>query len=1073
MRRSPRRVIVSVTAAVVALLLLSAGAALALPPAPAAHWLAISQPAPTDFHPGDSGDLYEVIVVNDGGTASTGPVTVTDKLPRGVLLNEAKAFVEEGEEVGVPSEFVSPCEQSSEEEQVTVTCTTEVEVGVGRQVILNLNVQVPGSAAGELSNTATVSGGGAPTATATNSTPVTPESQPIPYGAAMTSELTDANGAGTQAGSHPFAFTSLVAFNIAAVDPNLTCNLGRTTGCSTLNAQARDIEVALPAGLVGNPTAVPYCTQQQFEQNTFRGCPVDTQVGSLFLYFYGNNQAQYAPVYNIEPPPDQPAELGFSVSTLAHIAMFFHVRSDGDYGLTADIGDINQFAPVRVAALSIWGVPGDVAHDPLRASQYGNCGRGCPSGLVTPKPFLTRPTSCTGTTLPISISGDSWQNPLAPPFEVLAGTSLAGMTGCEALSLEPTLDVAPSTHSAGVPVGYNVHLGVPQKEELEGVATPDIRDAEVTFPEGTVISPSAANGLVACSDAQFALKSRVRGSCPRESKIGTIKITTSLLATPLLGSLFVGQPECSPCSPAQTEAGQMLHVLFEAEGSGVVIKLSGHTKVDQATGRLTAVFTDNPQLPFSDLEVALDQGPAAPLVNPSACGAAIASASLTPWSSSLPTQVSAPPISIEGCTPTTFAPGFEAGTTSSAHAGSFSALRVSVARQDGEPTLGRVSVTTPPGLLGVLKGVARCTDAQAAVDECPEASRIGSDAVTVGAGTAPLTLAGGKVYLTGPYAGQPFGLAIVTPAQAGPFVLAGNTGRGSEVVRAAIAIDPSTAAITVTSDQLPQELNGIPLAIRKIDVNIDRSGFIFNPTNCNAMTIRGAITSASGVLSGVASTFQAVNCATLPFKPKFTASTRAKATKANGAYLRVKVVSGPGQANIRKVKVDLPKQLPSRLTTLQKACLAKVFETNPASCPAASAVGQATALTPVLASPLSGPAYLVSHGGAAFPDLEIVLQGEGITLVLDGHTDIKHGITTSTFNAVPDAPVTSFDLVLPQGPHSVLAAFGSLCRKALNMPTAITGQNGAVLKQTTRIVPSGCPRHKQVKRKRSAARRKG
>jgi hypothetical protein len=236
---------------------------------------------------------------------------------------------------------------------------------------------------------------------------------------------------------------------------------------------------------------------------------------------------------------------------------------------------------------------------------------------------------------------------------------------------------------------------------------------------------------------------------------------------------------------------------------------------------------------------------------------------------------------------------------------------------------------------------------------------------------------------------------------------------------------------------------------------------MFNPTNCAPLSVDGTITSTQGATAAVSSHFQAANCATLPFKPKFTVLTQAKTSKANGAYLHVKVTSGAGQANIGKVKVDLPKQLPSRLTTLQKACPDAAFNANPASCPAASVIGSATAITPVLNSPLTGPAYLVSHAGAAFPDLVVVLQGEGITLDLVGNTDIKKGITISTFNTVPDAPISTFDLVLPQGPHSALAGYGNLCKTHLNMPTALTGQNGAQVKQTTRIAVSGCPKAKR------------
>jgi hypothetical protein len=264
-------------------------------------------------------------------------------------------------------------------------------------------------------------------------------------------------------------------------------------------------------------------------------------------------------------------------------------------------------------------------------------------------------------------------------------------------------------------------------------------------------------------------------------------------------------------------------------------------------------------------------------------------------------------------------------------------------------------------------------------------------------------------------------------------------------------------------------LQGIPLQIKHVNVTVDRPGFTFNPTNCSQMAITAALSGEQGATAAVSVPFQVANCATLPFKPAFTAVAQAKTSKANGAALHVHVTSGPGQANIAKVKVDLPKQLPSRDSTLKKACLAAVFEANPANCSPESVVGTGTAVTPILKSPLAGPAYLVSHGGAAFPDLEIVLQGEGITVILDGNTNIAKGITSSTFKAVPDAPISSFDLVLPEGPHSILGTDiaiklkGSLCKQSLTMPTLITAQNGATVKQTTKITLSGCPKAKKAK----------
>jgi hypothetical protein len=330
----------------------------------------------------------------------------------------------------------------------------------------------------------------------------------------------------------------------------------------------------------------------------------------------------------------------------------------------------------------------------------------------------------------------------------------------------------------------------------------------------------------------------------------------------------------------------------------------------------------------------------------------------------------------------------------------------------------------------------------------------------------------GNVFLTGPYRGAPFGLSIVTHAVAGPFDL------GNVIVRAAVNVDPHTSQIVVTSDPLPTILQGIPLDLKTVNVTIDRPGFTFNPTNCSPLSVTGTIASTTGASAAVSSPFEAANCANLPFKPSFRVSTQARTSKANGASLDVKVSQKPGEANIQRVDVTLPLALPARLTTLQRACTEAQFNANPAGCPAASNVGMATATTPVLSMPLTGPAYLVSHGGAAFPDLVVVLQGEGITIDLTGNTDIKKGITYSRFETVPDAPIGSFELRLPEGPHSALAANtpgkakGSLCSSKLSMPTTIAGQNGAVIHQSTPIKVTGCAKAKHRKKAHKKGRRK-
>lgn len=317
------------------------------------------------------------------------------------------------------------------------------------------------------------------------------------------------------------------------------------------------------------------------------------------------------------------------------------------------------------------------------------------------------------------------------------------------------------------------------------------------------------------------------------------------------------------------------------------------------------------------------------------------------------------------------------------------------------------------------------------------------------------------------------GLAVIVSVITGPFDL------GSVVVRTALFVNSSDVQVTAVSDPFPTIVDakgtddltdGFPVRLRAVEVDLNKADFSLNPTNCEPLHVSAIFTSTSGRTAPASARFQVGGCRELPFKPSFTASTQAKASKAGGASLIVKVAQKSGEANIHKVDLQLPAKLPARLSTLQKACLAAVFEVNPAGCPEGSDIGTAIVHTPVLANPLSGPAYLVSHGNEAFPDVVFVLQGEGITIDLVGHTDIKKGITYSRFETVPDAPVTTFETVLPEGPHSILGtnlpakAKGSLCGQKLTMGTTITGQNGAIIKQNTKIAVAGCPKTRTLTR---------
>jgi hypothetical protein len=468
----------------------------------------------------------------------------------------------------------------------------------------------------------------------------------------------------------------------------------------------------------------------------------------------------------------------------------------------------------------------------------------------------------------------------------------------------------------------------------------------------------------------------------------------------------------------------------------------------------------------------LEGGPRAVLANPRKCGVVKTTGDLKPWTTDAGVADSTPFYEFEinqNCFGPQFQPTLKAGSPN-IQAGEYSPFTLAFGRSDNDEFLSGISLTMPPGLLGNIGSVTQCKEPQASRGTCGPESLIGHVNVLTGPGANPFLVSGGQVFLTEGYGGAPYGLSIVVPAVAGPYTLAGTTGQGTVVVRAKIAVDPIDAHLTVVSDPLPSMLDGIPLQLKVVNVTVDKPNFTFNPTNCEKLAVAASMTSTEGLSASVASPFQVTNCAKLAFKPQFEVTTKGKTSRSKGASLAVRL-SYPkapwgSQANVAKVKVSLPKQLPSRLTTLQKACTAEVFDQNPAACPPASRVGTATATTPIIPVPLTGPAYFVSHGGAKFPELVIVLSGYGVTVQLHGETFISNaGITSSTFRQVPDVPIGTFELNLPQGANSALAANGNLCVAALKMPTAFTAQNGATIHRTTRVTATGCPKHKPNKHK--------
>ncbi|HEY2251473.1 MAG TPA: hypothetical protein VGH74_10455 [Planctomycetaceae bacterium] len=514
----------------------------------------------------------------------------------------------------------------------------------------------------------------------------------------------------------------------------------------------------------------------------------------------------------------------------------------------------------------------------------------------------------------------------------------------------------------------------------------------------------------------------------------------------------------------------VLYLFAEDPVSGVKVKLAGKINLNQSNGQLVSTFEGTPPVPFETLKLNLFEGSTASQSTPSTCGNYTTPAHFLPWSSASTTDASATFSITSGpgggpcpSNPLPFSPSMNA-SSSTQQAGAYSPFSFTIGHPDSDQSLTGVEAHLPLGAAAMLSSVELCKEPPAGQEwNCSANSLIGKATASSGFGPNPFTLPG-NVYITTGYNGAPFGLLVSTNAEhAGPFNL------GIINVRSRINVNRDTAQVTVTTDPgprneaLPTILRGVPVDLKQINVTVDRPSFEFNPTNCSPLATTGTLHGAGGASSAVSSPFVVSNCTSLPFKPKLTASTQGNASKANGASLNVRVESAPGQANIAKTKLVLPITLPSRLTTIQKACLDSVFEANPAGCAEGSNIGSAVVHTPVLKEALEGPAYLVSHGSAAFPDVEFVLTNkEGIELILDGQTDIKKGITTSTFNSVPDAPVTVFEAKLPEGPHSALTSnvaeskHFSLCGAKLTIPTTITGQNGAVIQQETKVPVSGC-----------------
>jgi hypothetical protein len=825
-----------------------------------------------------------------------------------------------------------------------------------------------------------------------------------------------------QAGSHPYQFTT-----------NFTFNTTKDAGGETFPDEAvKDVNIELPPGLVGNPNVVPQCSAVVFGSDTFgsANCPSDTQLGTITF------EATYleftAKIYNLKPPPG--VAVAFGVAGVVPIIMDVAVRDTRDYGSTVNIRDVSEAAPLTGMALTLSGDPNSA-----------------------PEAFLTMPTSC-GEPLATTVTADSWEHPTTLVQRSVTTLGADGapsaLSGCGRLPFEPTVTVQPESSAADTPTGLSIDVDVPYLNDAEGLAEASVKNFSIALPSGVSINPAAAGGLAGCSTAQIGLGQASPASCPPASKVGVFAIDTPVLAKALRGSIYLAQQ-----SGGVFEGSTTMYLVSE-EGA-IQLKIPGQLSAQPGSGQLTLTLSNLPELPLSDMELELFGGGRATLATPSVCGTFTTTATLTPYSapeSGAPATRSSAFTLSENCGGG-FAPSLLAGATNAA-AGQVSGFALRVGRTDGQEYIQRLTTTLPPGLLAHVSSVAQCGEADATAGTCPASSEVGTVEVAAGAGSDPYYLKG-PIYLTGPYAGAPFGVSMVIPAAAGPFDL------GTVVIRGAIAVDLAAGSMTITTNPLPISLQGIPLRAKGIDLDIDRSGFMVNPTSCAGSSIGDTVSSTGGAQATASVPFRVVGCAGLPFEPRLRATTLARASsRGNGASLDVKVTSGAGpHADLESVAIELPKALKARLGAVQGACPAATYAVNPGRCPPTSAVGSAAVDSPLLGTPLSGPVYLVYHRGTKYPNVEMVLQGSGMELQLAGSVNIAKGITRTAFTQLPDIPLTLFELSLPKGSHSMLGAIGGLCAKPLSLPFTMSGQNGAQSRGSTTIAVEGC-RARGAKRSR-------
>jgi hypothetical protein len=889
-------------------------------------------------------------------------------------------------------------------------------------------------------------------------------------------QVRDLNGkVFTQAGGHPWEVTTSFKLN-SVIDPGP----GEEEGLPVPDGgHLGQVKVEAPPGLLGNPQAVPRCKVSDFSSAQLWPfvCPDTTQVGigAVQANLGGSPTTIEGALYNLEPQRGEPALFAFWAINVP-VFIGAKVRSNGDYGLDVEVRNVDETLPITGVSLTFWGNPASPLLDMERGSpQFGFCGKGgskpCKSGAPEVA-FLTNPVDCAHGPFQTNLEVESWEGAFASSSFIThddEGTP-TGFTRCDRVPFTPVIDAKQTTASAETPTGLDFEISVPDDgiKSFDGIAQSEMKKAVVRLPEGASLNPSAGEGLGVCTPADYAredVETAAGTGCPNASKVGSVEIATPLLTEHLTGSVYLAESDdprtAKPGAENPFDTLIAMYIVARSPERGVVVKAAGKIEPDPVTGQIVTTFDNLPQLPFSKMKLHFREGQRSPLVSPPRCGTYTTVAELTPWSDQSQAKVVKSDFLVTsgvGGVPCSsgnppFDPNIQAGTLNN-NAGAYSPFYLRMFRNDDEQEITNFSADLPVGMVGKLAGIPKCSDAALAkaatntgLEEkenpsCPAASQVGRATVGYGVGTV-LNYSPGKVYLAGPYKGAPVSIATVTSALIGPFDV------GTVIVRSAFRVDGEIGQVHIDSkgsDPIPHILKGILLHLRDIRLYMDRDNFVLNPTNCDRMSVQALITgSGANFVSdaddaplAVATPFQAAGCGLLKFKPKLAFKLKGGTHRGDYPALTTTLRARKGDANISKAVVTLPHSEFLAQEHIGTVCTRVQFAAD--NCPAASIYGFARAVTPLLDQPVEGPVYLRSSNHP-LPDLVADLGGE-IQVTLVGRIDSVHERIRTTFDTVPDVPVTKFTLKMKGGKKGLLVNSRNLCKAPGRAEAKLGAQNG-------------------------------